>query len=116
MAERPNVIGKGPAMLREMAALCKEIEGNQNGLPADAVDKVKAAMAKCLKLEPMAVRPYVKTVKGAEVIWDCKEMASQLQQAVQAGDAGTVSELAAGLEEQADWLNQKISTFVVRMT
>ena len=115
--KRPNVVGKGPALIREMVEILKEVEGKMGSLSGDAADKVKTVAVDLRdEIEPIVTRAYVKTVKAGETAWDCKEMSLELKDAVDAGDNDKAKELAENIESTLAEFVNKIKTFVVRMT
>jgi hypothetical protein len=115
--KRPNVVGKGPALIREMVEILKEVEGKMGSLSGDAADKVKTVAVDLRdEIEPIVSRAYVKTVKAGETAWDCKEMSLELKEAVEAGDEAKSAEIAGEIEKTLAEFVNKIKTFVVRMT
>ncbi len=115
--KRPNVVGKGPALIREMVEVLKEVEGKLGSLSGDAADQVKKVAVDLRdEIEPIVNRAYVKTVKAGETAWDCKEMSLELKEAVEAGDGAKAKELSENIEKELAEFVNKIKTFVVRMT
>jgi hypothetical protein len=111
--ERPNVTGKGPALAKEMVELFAEIISNGGGMK----ETLEAQLAdRGADLEKILKMAYLKTVKAGEVAWDLKEMATELKDAVAAGDEAKAKELLEPLTAGTDELIHKIKTFVVRMT
>jgi len=119
MAEkkRPNVVGKGPSLTREMIGIFKEIQENSGSLSGEAAEKINAILGeKGQALESVIRMAYLKTVKAGEVAWDMKEAALSLKEAVHAGDEGKAMEIFTQMSGDLDGFLNKIKTFVVRMT
>ncbi|MGQ9920306.1 MAG: hypothetical protein ACUVRZ_03135 [Desulfobacca sp.] len=119
MAEQkmPDVTGKGPALMREMLAIFKELQDKVSGLSADAADQIKTLCnGKGAEMEPLLSRAYMKTVKAGEVAWKCKEMARELAGAVANGNEAAALETLANLQKELDGLIHTTKTFVIRMT
>ena len=107
----PNVAGKGPTLMREVLATLKEVGGN------GAADKIKALCTdRVQEMEPLVTRAYMKTVKAAEVAWECNQMAISLKNSLAAGNQAAAVETAAKLDAALDDLINKIKSFVIRMT
>jgi hypothetical protein len=115
--KRPNVVGKGPKLIREMVEILKEVEGALGNIDGDAAAKVKAVAVDLRdEIEPIVARAYVKTVKAGETAWDCKEASLELKAAVEAGEGDKAAEIAGTIEKDLGEFVNKIKTFVVRMT
>jgi hypothetical protein len=115
--KRPNVVGKGPALIREMVGILKEVEEKLGDLSGEAADKVKfVAVDLRDEIEPIVTRAYVKTVKAGETAWDCKELSLELKAAVDSGDSDKAAEIAGNIESELKAFIEKIKKFVVRMT
>lgn len=115
--QRPNIVGKGPALAREMLEVFTEIQGNSGNLPAAVKEKITSTLSqKAAELEKVIKMAYLKTVKAGEIAWDLKEKALELKEAVaKADEAGAVAILDSMTPELDNFLH-KIKTFVVRMT
>jgi hypothetical protein len=111
--ERPNVTGKGPSLAREIVSIFDQTLSNGGGMKDMLEPQLAERSAQLEKISKMA---YLKTVKAGEVAWDIKEMALDLQSAVDAGDEAKVKALLEPLTADLDQLIHKIKTFVVRMT
>jgi len=119
MAEQkmPDVTGKGPALMREMLAIFKEMESKLSGLSPEAAGQIKTMCnGKGAEMEPLLSRAYMKTVKAGEVAWQCKEMARALEEAVVNGNEAAALETLANLQKELDGLIHTTKTFVIRMT
>ena len=115
--KRPNVVGKGPVLSREMIAIFKEIQENSAGLSDDLAGKISAVLGeKGAALEKVVKMAYLKTVKAGEVAWDLKEETLNLKESIAAGDEAKASELLEKIDGELDGFIHKIKTFVVRMT
>lgn len=115
--KRPNVVGKGPALCKEMMEVFAEIAAGANGMSDDAKEKVVAPLeAKAAELKPILKMAYLKTVKAGEVAWDLKEKAVALKETVAGGDEAAAIAAAEEMVPEVDQLIHKIKTFVVRMT
>jgi hypothetical protein len=111
--ERPNVTGKGPALAREVVSIVDQILSNSGGLK----DMLEPQLAeRAAQLEKISKMAYLKTVKAGETAWDIKEMALELQAAVEGGDEAKVKAVLEPMTADLDQLIHKIKTFVVRMT
>ncbi len=114
---RPNVTGKGPALIREALEVFNAIDGQCASLSPDAAGQIKAALAtKRQEIEPLLTRAYMKTVKAGETAWACKELALQLKQCVEGAQEPQALETLGKLGTELDGLTHKVKTFVVRMT
>jgi len=119
MAEqpRPDVTGKGPALIRETLEVFKAIDGQCGSLSADAAGTVKSTLAaKAQEIEPLLSRAFMKTVKAGEVAWTCKELAEQLKLSVEIANEAQALETLGKLGTELDGLTHRVKTFVVRMT
>lgn len=118
MAEaKPDVTGKGPTLMRETLTIFKEIDGLCAGLPGPAADKIKSALVtKAGEIEPLLQRGYMKTVKGGEISWSCKELALELKASVEKKDAAAAEAIFVKLDAEVEELIHKVKTFVIRMT
>ena len=115
--KRPNIVGKGPALSREMIAMFKEIQENSAGLSGDLAGKINAVLGeKGAALEKVVKMAYLKTVKAGEVAWDLKEETVSLKETIAAGDEAKAAEILDKMEGELDGFIHKIKTFVVRMT
>ncbi|MCG6880639.1 MAG: hypothetical protein LJE96_16035 [Deltaproteobacteria bacterium] len=115
--KRPNVVGKGPVLSREMIAIFKEIQEDSAGLSDDLAGKISAVLGeKGADLEKVVKMAYLKTVKAGEVAWDLKEETLNLKETIAAGDEAKASELLGKIDGELDAFIHKIKTFVVRMT
>ncbi len=114
--ERPNVVGKGPSLAREMLDVFKVIE-DSNSMSGAAKEKINVQLSnKREDLEKVLKMAYLKTVKAGETAWDLKEKALELQDAVQSGDEDRAMAIIQELDGELDQFLHKIKTFVVRMT
>ncbi len=114
---RPNVTGKGPALIREALEVFNAIDGQCATLSADAAGRIKSTLAtKRQEIEPLLTRAYMKTVKAGETAWDCKQLAEQLKQCVEGCQESQALETLSKLGTELDGLTHKVKTFVVRMT
>jgi len=110
---RPNVTGKGPALAREVVSIVDQILSNSGGMK----DMLEPQLAeRAAQLEKIGKMAYLKTVKAGETAWDIKEMALELQAAVESGDEAKVKAVLEPMTANLDELIHKIKTFVVRMT
>jgi hypothetical protein len=119
MAEkkRPNIVGKGPALSREMIQIFKEIQEDTTNLSDDLASKINAVLNdKVASLEKVVKMAYLKTVKAGESAWDLKEEALELKETIAAGDEAKAAEILEKMEGELDQFINKIKTFVVRMT
>jgi len=118
MAEpRPDVTGKGPNLMRETLAIFKEIDGMCASWSGGAADKIKSALVeKAHEMEPLLQRGYMKTVKGGEIAWDCKQLALELKSSVEKKDEAGAAASLDKLGTEVDELIHKVKTFVIRMT
>jgi hypothetical protein len=115
--KRPNVVGKGPALTREILAIFNDIQANAGSISNDAADKINAVLgAKGQELEKITKMAYLKTVKAGQVIWDMKEASLDVKQAVDAGDEAKAMAIVEQMEPELDNFIHKTKTFVVRMT
>jgi len=115
--QKPNVTGKGPALIREALAVFKEIDGQCGSLSAESAEKIKATLAgKAQEIEPLLSRAYMKTVKAGETALGCKELAEELKASVDRCDESQALASLEKLGTQLDGLIHKVKTFVVRMT
>ena len=115
--KRPNIVGKGPVLSREMIAIFKEIQEGSAGLSDELAGKISAVLGeKGAALEKVVKMAYLKTVKAGEVAWDLKEETLNLKETIAAGDETKASELLGKIEGELDGFIHKIKTFVVRMT
>lgn len=115
--QRPNVVGKGPALAREMLEVFTEIQGNSGNLPAAVKEKITSTLSqKAAELEKVIKMAYLKTVKAGEVAWDLKEKALELKDTVAKGDDAGAVAILDSLTPELDHFLHKIKTFVVRMT
>jgi hypothetical protein len=113
--KRPNVVGKGPALAKEIIAIITETAGSC----ASDTAKEKIAVplqGKADELTQIIKMAYLKTVKAGEVTWDLKEALGEMKGKLAAGDeAGAVAATEA-LMPNLEELIHKTKTFVVRMT
>ncbi len=119
MAEnkRPNVVGKGPALTKELIGIFKEISKNTNNISSDIGEKIRTTLdEKGAELEQITRMAYLKTVKAGEVAYDLKEEATALNEAVQSGNEKKAEEMINNMIGELDHFIHKIKTFVVRMT
>jgi hypothetical protein len=115
--KRPNIVGKGPALSREMIEIFKEIQENSAGVSDDLAGKISAVLGeKGAALEKVVKMAYLKTVKAGEIAWDLKEETLRLKETIAAGDEGKAAELLEKIDGELDGFIHKIKTFVVRMT
>jgi hypothetical protein len=115
--QRPNVVGKGPALAREMLEVFKEIQENSGKLSGAVKDRINSTLAeKSADLEKVIRMAYLKTVKAGEVAWDLKEKALELKEMVGKSDEKSAAALMDGMTPELDQFLHKIKTFVVRMT
>jgi len=115
--QRPDVTGKGPALIREALSVFGEINGTCTALPPASGEKIRTTLAdKAQEIEPLLSRAYMKTVKAGETAWDCKILAEELKGCVAGGDEAKALETLDKLGTQLDGLAHKVKTFVVRMT
>jgi hypothetical protein len=114
--KRPNVVGKGPSLSREMLDVFKAIE-NSNGMSGPAKEQINVQLSnKREDLGKVLKMAYLKTVKAGETAWDLKEKSLELQGAVQSGDEDRAMAIMQELDGELDQFLHKIKTFVVRMT
>lgn len=114
---RPNVVGKGPALSRDMLDIFEEICRNSSTLSDMAKEKVVVPLeAKSVELEKVIKMAYLKTVKAGEVAWDLKEKAVTLKEKIHAGDEAAAMAIMGPMVGDLDEFIHKIKTFVVRMT
>jgi hypothetical protein len=114
---RPNVVGKGPSLSREMIDLFNEIQQNASILSADLKNRISTQLSqKGADLEKVIKMAYLKTVKAGETAWDLKEKTIELKNKVASGDEGSIVGIMDDLEAGVDQFLHKIKTFVVRMT
>lgn len=111
--ERPNVTGKGPSLAREIVTAFDQILSNAGSMKDMLEPQLADRGAQLDKISKMA---YLKTVKAGETAWDVKEMALELQAAVEGGDEAKAKEILEPMTAELDQLIHKIKTFVVRMT
>jgi len=119
MAEqtRPNTVGKGPALSRDMLDIFGEICKNSSKLSDIAKEKIVLPLEeKSVELGKVIKMAYLKTVKAGEVAWDLKEKAVTLKEKVDAGDEAAALTIMAGMQRELEEFIHKIKTFVVRMT
>jgi hypothetical protein len=119
MAEqtRPNVVGKGPALSREMLDIFSEISKNSSKLSDIAKEKIVLPLEeKSVELEKVIKMAYLKTVKAGEVAWDLKEKTLVLKEKLDGGDETAALTIMAEIQGELDEFIHKIKTFVVRMT
>lgn len=114
--KRPNVVGKGPALAKEMLALIEEIAGVANASDAAKEKIVVPLQGKSAELQQVIKMAYLKTVKAGEVAWDLKEIVTDVKAKLEGGDEAAAIALTEELIPQLDQLLHKIKTFVVRMT
>jgi hypothetical protein len=115
--KRPNIVGKGPVLSREMIAIFKEIQENTAGLSDNLAGKISEVLGeKGAALEKVVKMAYLKTVKAGEVAWDLKEETLNLKEIIAAGDEAKATEILGKLDGELDGFINKIKTFVVRMT
>ena len=115
--KRPNIVGKGPNLSREMIAIFKEIQESSAGLSDDLAGKISEVLGeKGAALEKVVKMAYLKTVKAGEIAWDLKEETLNLKETIAAGDEAKASEILGKVEGELDGFINKIKTFVVRMT
>jgi hypothetical protein len=113
----PNVAGKGPALIREMLEIFKNLDEGLGKLSNGAVEKIRSVVTEQgQEVEPLVSRAYMKTVKAGETAWQCKEMALQLKEMVGAGNEAQAIESAEKLGTELGELINKTKNFVVRMT
>ena len=114
---RPNVVGKGPGLVKEMVAVFKEIEGSTGGLPDNASEKIKSVLSeKGQAIELLVKMAYLKTVKAGEIAYDCKQMALELKGSIESGNEDNSLQILDKLGNAIDAFIHRIRTFVVRMT
>ena len=114
---RPDVTGKGPALIREALEVFNVIDGQCASLSADAAGQIKSTLAaKRQEIEPLLSRAYMKTVKAGETAWQCKELAQELKQCVEGAQEAQALETLSKLGTELEGLTHKVKTFVVRMT
>jgi hypothetical protein len=113
--KRPNVVGKGPALAKEMLQIIEDIAA---GSASDSVKEkiVVPLQGKSAELLQVIKMAYLKTVKAGEVAWDLKEVLTDVKAKLDGGDEAGAIALTEGLIPQLDELLHKIKTFVVRMT
>lgn len=115
--KRPNIVGKGPALSREMIGVFKEIQENSTGVSDALAGKISAVLGeKGAALEKVVKMAYLKTVKAGEIAWDLKEETLRLKETIAAGDEAKATELLGKIDSELDGFIHKIKTFVVRMT
>lgn len=115
--KRPNIVGKGPTLLREMIDVFNEIQESSDGLSDELAAKISAVLGeKGAALEKVVKMAYLKTVKAGEIAWDLKEETLNLKETIAAGDEGKATEILGKLDDELDGFIHKIKTFVVRMT
>ena len=115
--KRPNVVGKGPALVREMLDIFSDIAGNTNGMSDLAKEKIAVPLeAKIPEFEKIIKMAYLKTVKAGEVAWDLKEKSLALKEKIGTGDETAALSIMDEMDGELDGLIHKIKTFVVRMT
>ena len=115
--KRPNIVGKGPALTREMIAIFKEIQENSESLSGEAAEKINAVLGeKGKELESVIRMAYLKTVKAGEIAWDMKEASLTLKEAVGSGNEAEAMKVLEFMSGELDGFIHKIKTFVVRMT
>jgi len=115
--KRPNVVGKGPVLSRELIDIFKEIQENAAGLSDDLAGKISVVLGeKGANLEKVVKMAYLKTVKAGEVAWDLKEEPFNLKETIPAGDEAKAAEMLERIGGELDDFINKIKTFVVRMT
>ena len=115
--KRPNVVGKGPALTREMLAIFKEINEDSKSISGEVAEKITATLGeKGAELEKVIKMAYLKTVKAGEISWDLKEAALSLKEAIHASDKEKAMEIFTQMSNDLDGFLKKIKTFVVRMT
>lgn len=116
-AKRPDVTGKGPALIREMLGVFKEINERDASLSPELAQRIKTTLlAKGEQIEPLLSRAYMKTVKAGETSWACKELALNLKQSMESCNEAEALAKLDQLEKELDGLTHKVKTFVVRMT
>lgn len=114
---RPNVVGKGPTLTREMMEVFNEIQGNSGKLSQEAVLLINHQLGeRSAALEKIIKMAYLKTVKAGETSWDMKEKALELKETMAAGDEPKSMEIMKDLTGALDEFIHKTKTFVVRMT
>lgn len=119
MAEqtRPNVTGKGPALVNEMLDIFKQIEENLGNLTDNAAEKVKSVLSEKGETLGGVIRmAYLKTVKAGETAYDCKQMALELKESIESGSEDNAMQILDKLGSDLDGFIRRIKTFVVRMT
>jgi hypothetical protein len=115
--QRPNVVGKGPALAREMLEVFQEIQNSTGNLSGAAKEKINSTLAeKSAELEKIIKMAYLKTVKAGEVAWDLKEKALELKEMVSKSDEASAMATIDQMTGELDGFVHKIKTFVVRMT
>jgi len=115
--KRPNIVGKGPALTREMLEIFGDILSSTGNVSGAAADKINVILgAKGQELEKIVKMAYLKTVKAGEIAWDMKEASLEIKQAVETGDEAKAVAMVEQLESELDGFIHKIKTFVVRMT
>ncbi|MBI5602518.1 MAG: hypothetical protein HY879_04110 [Deltaproteobacteria bacterium] len=114
---RPNVVGKGPTLTREMLEVFQAIQANSQGLSQEAALLITSQLGeRSAELEKIIKMAYLKTVKAGETAWDMKEKALELKDSMTAGDEAKSLEITKDLTAELDQLIHKTKTFVVRMT
>jgi cob(I)alamin adenosyltransferase len=113
--KRPNVVGKGPALAKEIVEIITAVAGSS--VSDTAKEKIVVPLqGKADELTQIIKMAYLKTVKAGEVTWDLKEDLSEMKAKLDAGDeAGAVAATEA-LMPNLEELIHKTKTFVVRMT
>jgi len=119
MADRPkpDVTGKGPALIRESLDVFKAIDGQCAALSTATAERIRSVLtSKAQEIEPLLSRAYMKTVKAGETAHGCMELAEELRQSVEACNEDKALEVLDKLGTEIDGLIHKVKTFVVRMT
>jgi len=112
---RPNVVGKGPALAKEIIDLITEIAGNS--VSDTAKEKIVVPLeGKAAELQQVIKMAYLKTVKAGEVAWDLKEEVVEMKAKLDGGDETGAIAATEALMPNMENLLHKIKTFVVRMT
>jgi hypothetical protein len=114
---RPNIVGKGPSLVKEMLTVFKEIERNTGVLSDNASEKIKSVLSeKGQAIESVVRMAYLKTVKAGEIAYDCKQMALELKGSIESGNEDNTLQILDKLGNELDGFIHKIKAFVVRMT
>ncbi len=115
--KRPNIVGKGPSLSRDLLETFEKIQSDSGNLSADATQKINTVLSeKSQELGKILKMAYLKTVKAGEVAWDLNQAALGIKEAVAAGNEAEALTMLDDMTEDLNGFIHKIKTFVVRMT